>query len=195
MRGCALIALCIAAFVSMERVIAAPLTSGVWGKEGWNCGGPRCTQQDIRTGNARLVFDGLRLEVHGHRLCGIWYSHGGKLYRGFLKGRVLGARYELSFGPEIDHNPDYVGIPSLSTSPGFTAESVGQIRPRARQVVVVWGGEKQEQVLHRLSMQQMRRHGLVEYQPLEKEFLAACQSEASRRMLPMGEKFPVLPAP
>ena len=178
MQQCALVVLCFTVLFSVESAFAVPLASGVWGKEEWSCGGPPCTRQDIRAGTARRVFEGLRLEVQGSGVCGIWYSYGSKLYRGFLKGRLHGAKYQLSFGPEIDHNPTFYGASSFSVLPAFATESVGHLRVRGLRVIVAWGGQTQEQVLHPLSLQQRKRQGIVEYQPWEREYLAACQREA-----------------
>lgn len=172
----------IAAYTFSVHVGASQGIAGLWGREEWNCGGRRCTSHDIRLGVAQRIFEGFRIETSGTKACGIWYSHSGKIYRGFLVGSARDDGMLLSFGQEIDHNPSFYSATSFSELPNLKVERTEMVTLVASQLVRA--PIPPDSTLpglppfHQLSRAEQVRWGLQRHSQWEKEYLAACLKEA-----------------
>lgn len=112
--------------------IAQSPFEGIWGNEEYNCYGP-CEPYEIRNGSARLTLRGLRIEVKGSRICGVWYGNSNRHYRGFVVGVVRNGQALVAYGREIDHDAasyeGHFGKPKdFEHLPAFHAEEEAYLR-------------------------------------------------------------------
>lgn len=161
-------------------VCAKSPLAGVWGREEYNCGGLPCSQVDIVNHVAELTFEGLRLEVVGHRICGVWYGDSEKFYRGFVVGTVIQGKASIVYGQEIDHAPNVYGINNYSLLPAFTPLYRGRLRLARGQLEVQRTYNPPNRyftfLYKRVPMARLGYWGLAKPQQWEPEFIASCFS-------------------